>query len=57
MNEAGQLVPALEIAARIDRLRQEIATLPADAPLADWGRWVLDRHEDRLLAPGFVVTP
>jgi hypothetical protein len=57
VNEAGQLVPAIEIANRVDRLRQQIATLPADAPLADWGRWVLDDRPDRPIAPGFTITP
>ena len=49
--------PATEIVSRVDSLRHQIATLPPDAPLADWGRWVLDDRPDRPIAPGFTITP
>ncbi|HWA27999.1 MAG TPA: protein kinase [Lacunisphaera sp.] len=57
VDDAGQLVPATEVASRIESLRNEITTLPPDAPLADWGRWVLDDRPDRPIAPGFTITP
>ena len=57
VNDAGELVPAMEAAKNVERLRRDIATLPADAPLAEWGRWLLDDSPDRPIAPGFTITP
>jgi WD40 repeat protein len=57
VNENGQLVPATGSAANAERLRRQIGALPADAPLAEWGRWVLDDRADRPIAPGFTLTP
>jgi WD40 repeat protein/tRNA A-37 threonylcarbamoyl transferase component Bud32 len=57
VNEAGQLVPATATVNAVDRLRHQIATLPAGAPLADWGRWLLDDRPERPIAPGFTIAP
>jgi hypothetical protein len=57
VDAAGRLVPAMEVVRRVEELRHQIATLPADAPLAAWGRWLLDDRPDRPIAPGFTITP
>jgi hypothetical protein len=56
VNEAGHLIPALEAAANVEHLRYQITALPANTPLADWARWVLDERPSRPIAPGFTVT-
>jgi len=33
------------------------ASLPSDAPYAEWGRWILDDRAERPIAPGFTITP
>jgi len=57
VNDAGQLVDAPEALSQFDEVRRQIAALPSDSPLADWGRWFLDDRADRSLAPGFTLTP
>ena len=57
VNEQGQLTPVTDTAEKIAALRLQIAALPANAPLADWGRWILDNRADRSIAPGFTLTP
>jgi hypothetical protein len=57
VNDAGQLVDIPDATTQFDDVRREIAALPADAPLAEWGRWILDDRADRSIAPGFTVTP
>jgi hypothetical protein len=56
VNDQGQLAAFTETASMLARLRGELATLPADAPLVEWGRWVLNDREDRSIAPGFTIT-
>jgi eukaryotic-like serine/threonine-protein kinase len=57
VNDQGRLVDVTDTAARIVSLRAEIAALSHDAPLADWGRWILNDRADRSIAPGFTITP
>ncbi|HEX2852938.1 MAG TPA: protein kinase [Opitutaceae bacterium] len=57
VDDSGQLVAKASSAAAIEELRTELAALPPDAPLADWGRWILNNRADRSIAPGFTVTP
>jgi hypothetical protein len=56
VHDAGQLVDLPDATTQFDDVRREIAALPADAPLAEWGRWILDDRADRSIAPGFTVT-
>ena len=56
-DEQGQLVDVPDAMSQFDDLRHQIAALPADAPLGDWGRWILDDSADRSIAPGFTGTP
>jgi len=56
VDDSGQLAPATDAVSKVVALKQQIATLPADAPLADWGRWVLDDRAERPIAPGFTIT-
>jgi hypothetical protein len=57
VNDQGQLADVTDTAARIESLRAEIRALPAESPLADWGRWILNDRADRSIAPGFAITP
>jgi hypothetical protein len=57
VNAAGQLVDLPDAMAQFHEVRRQIAGLPEDAPLAEWGRWVLNDRADRSIAPGFTVTP
>ena len=56
VNEQGQLTDAADVAVRINILRAQIEALPDNAPLADWGRWILNDRADRSIAPGFTIT-
>jgi hypothetical protein len=57
LSEAGMLVDALDVVARIEEIRRTIAALPAGAPFADWGHWMIaDRSTRRLGEPAFVRT-
>jgi hypothetical protein len=57
LSEAGMLVDALDVVARIEEIRRTIATLPAGAPFADWGHWMIaDRSTRRPGEPAFVRT-
>jgi len=57
VNDAGQLVDLPDAMTQFHDVVRQIATLSADAPLAEWGRWVLNDREDRSIAPGFTCTP
>ena len=57
VNDAGQLVDASEAVLKLDEVRRQLTALPAGAPLADWGRWLLDERPNRPIAPGFTITP
>ena len=56
INTSGQLVDLPDAITQFQDLRRQIAALPVDAPLADWGRWIMDERADRSIAPGFTVT-
>jgi hypothetical protein len=51
------LVDLPDAMTQFDVVRRQIAALPADAPLAEWGRWVLADGATRSIAPGFTITP
>ncbi|MEO7599305.1 MAG: WD40 repeat domain-containing protein, partial [Opitutus sp.] len=56
VNEAGELVDLPDAIQEFHRVQRQVAALPAIAPLADWGRWILDTRPERSIAPGFAVT-
>ena len=57
VNGTEQCVDAPEVVAQIDAVRRQLAALPDDAPLVEWGRWLLDDSPTRAIAPGFTITP
>ena len=57
VNDQGQLADVTDTAAKIETLRAQVDALPADTPLADWGKWILNDRADRSIAPGFTITP
>ena len=57
VNDQGQLADLTDTATRLETVRAQLAALPDDAPLVDWGRWILNEREDRSIAPGFTMTP
>jgi WD40 repeat protein len=57
VNDVGEVTDVAEPSVEFQALRREIMALPADAPLADWGRWILDHRAERSIAPGFTITP
>jgi eukaryotic-like serine/threonine-protein kinase len=57
VNDQGQLADVSDAAAKIESLRAQVDALPANTPLADWGRWILNDRADRSIAPGFTITP
>jgi hypothetical protein len=57
VNDAEECVSAPTAMRPMDAVRRELATLSADAPYAEWGRWILDDRADRPIAPGFTITP
>jgi hypothetical protein len=57
VNDQGELTDVTDIAFKVERLRAQIDALPAEMPLAAWGRWVLNDRADRSIAPGFTITP
>jgi serine/threonine protein kinase/WD40 repeat protein len=56
VNEAGELIDGLPPTTEFLNVCRQIAALPVDAPLAEWGRWILEDRPDRSIAPGFTVT-
>jgi hypothetical protein len=56
VNDAGQLVDVTDVYAQHDAVRHALVALPADAPFAEWGRWILDERSNRPIAPGFTIT-
>ena len=56
VNDAAQCVDVPEVLAQRDDIRRQLAALPANAPYAEWGRWVLNEAPDRAIAPGFTIT-
>jgi serine/threonine protein kinase/WD40 repeat protein len=57
VNDAGELIGVPNAMAQFHDVRRHIAALPVDAPLAEWGRWILDDRAARPIAPGFTLTP
>jgi len=57
INDAEACVNDPGLTAQIEDVRRTLATLPADAPYVDWGRWILDDRADRPIAPGYTITP
>ena len=55
INDAGELIDLPDARTQIDEVRREIAALPDNAPLANWGRWIVDDQPDRSIAPGFTI--
>jgi WD40 repeat protein len=53
----GVLTDASDEVAKIGEVRREIASLPADAPFAEWGKWFFADRATRSIAPGFTITP
>ncbi|MEO7599142.1 MAG: hypothetical protein ABIV50_09445, partial [Opitutus sp.] len=56
VNDQGQLADVTDTATRLATVRAQLDALPDDAPLVDWGRWILNEREDRSIAPGFTIT-
>jgi WD40 repeat protein len=56
VNDAGELIDVPDAKTQIDQVRREIAALPDNASLAEWGRWVVDDRAERSIAPGFTIT-
>jgi serine/threonine protein kinase/WD40 repeat protein len=56
VDEDGKFVQVSDVTRRVDAARSQLARLPVDAPLAEWGRWILDDRADRPIAPGFTAT-
>jgi hypothetical protein len=56
VDDAGQLTDTANPALTLDGVRRALATMPASAPLAEWGRWILDDRAERPIAPGFTAT-
>jgi hypothetical protein len=57
VNDSGELMNLPNSMAQFLDVRRQIAALPADAPLAEWGRWIFDDRAERPIAPGFTLTP
>jgi hypothetical protein len=60
LDENGALVPVAggfaRAQAELAAVRRELAALPADAPYAEWGRWILADPDKRTIAPGLNIT-
>jgi WD40 repeat protein len=57
VTETEACVDDADAAAEIADVRRQLASMPDDAPLVAWGRWLLNEDPDRPIAPGFGVTP
>jgi WD40 repeat protein len=57
VNDSGQLIDVPDATTRFHDVYRQVIALPAEAPLAEWGRWMLDETADRPIAPGFTCTP
>jgi hypothetical protein len=57
IDESGRCIAAPEALSHLSEVQQTLAALPADAPFADWGRWILASGPERPIAPGFSLTP
>ncbi|HUJ42665.1 MAG TPA: serine/threonine-protein kinase [Opitutaceae bacterium] len=57
VDDAGQLIDVPDVLKQFEEVQHQLAALPADAPLAEWGRWIIDNRSDRSIAPGFTITP
>jgi hypothetical protein len=60
LDDNGVLVPVeggfAAAQAELTALREKLAALPADAPFAKWGRWLLADPATRSIGPGFTIT-
>jgi len=60
LDENGALVPSdagfEQTNEELAKIRQELDALPADAPYAEWGRWILSDPDTRPIAPGLNIT-
>jgi serine/threonine protein kinase/WD40 repeat protein len=56
VSDDGNPIPVTTELPPWDELRAEIAALPANAPYAAWGQWLLAPWETRTIAPGFALT-
>ncbi|MSU50069.1 MAG: hypothetical protein EXS37_13460 [Opitutus sp.] len=52
----GALQDRMVGAEMFDEARAELAKLPADAPYAEWGRWLLADRTTRPIGPGLKIT-
>jgi eukaryotic-like serine/threonine-protein kinase len=57
INDTEQCVAVPASQLQVESLRRELASLPAGAPYAEWGLWMLDQRADRPIAPGFTISP
>jgi WD40 repeat protein len=57
LSPEGKYADATREFAKIDNVRREVATAPANDPTAAWGRWILSDDPNRSIAPGFTITP
>lgn len=53
VSDDGNTIDASSEMADWESLRKEVKALPADAPFAAWGKWLLAEPDQRPLAPGF----
>ncbi|MBI4626813.1 MAG: WD40 repeat domain-containing protein, partial [Verrucomicrobia bacterium] len=56
IDPSGALRERASDAKTLDAIRRELASLRADAPYVEWGRWMFADRATRPLAPGFKIT-
>src|SRR5205085_2287519 len=56
LGDDGAMVPLPNAGADFESVRQELESLPADAPYITWGRWIISDRTTRSIAPGFTIT-